>query len=79
MPVLEESFKNIDEECYQQAYNDHCCQGKIKPEVFFFNPDVARQSSDPSQIIMKKINQDPDENNNDPRHQNIFSCLLVHS
>lgn len=62
-----------------QAKNDHRCYWKIKAEIFSFNSNVARQSANPRQLIMKKINDQPQQNDHCTCHDDIFTGITAHS
>ncbi len=64
---------------YQQAEQNHGSDGKIKPEVFFFNADIAGQAADPVQLVMKKINEQPDNCHPDADEDDVFSCFSIHA
>jgi hypothetical protein len=45
--------EQIYQDCEKNTENDEGGYGKIDPAVFFFNPDIARKSSDPVHLIME--------------------------
>ena len=61
-----------------QAEKDHCNDGEIKSEIFLFNSDITGQTSDPVQLIMKKINDDTDKNNDHSNSNDPFAGFAVH-
>ena len=76
--MLEKPPDDINDKCEQKAEEDHSGNGKIKPAVFSFYADITRESPYPVQLIMKKINDDPNHNNQYAKSDDIFSCLLFH-
>jgi len=67
----ENLFYDLNDKGEQQTKNDHCRNGKIKLEIFSFDPDVTGESPDPVKPDVKKINNHPDDDNkysdcNDP-------------
>lgn len=55
---LQKSFDHLYNDRKQQTEEDHRGKGKIEPEIFFFQPDIAWQPADPVQLIPKEINND---------------------
>jgi pimeloyl-ACP methyl ester carboxylesterase len=50
---LKEPANNPDNKCNQQAEQNHGGDGKIKPEIIFFNADITRQAAQPVQFVVK--------------------------
>lgn len=73
-----ESSDYPDNDRQEDADYDHRGYGKIKSEIFFLYPYVARQPSDPMKFVMKEIDQSPDNDHCESNQDNIFSCVLVH-
>jgi hypothetical protein len=62
----------------QHTKNDHGCNGKIKAEVFFFNPYIAGQMADPVQLIVKKVNNKAYNHYSASNHHNILTGVGIH-
>jgi hypothetical protein len=75
----EKFFYYLDDQCHYKTKNDHGSNRKIKSEIFFFNPDISGQSPDPMQLIMKKINDHSDCNNEYANNDDPFPCFTVHT
>jgi len=61
-----------------KTQQDHCNNWKIKPEIFFFNPDIPRQAANPVQLFMKEINDNTYQYNDDPCCDNPFTRFAIH-
>jgi hypothetical protein len=75
---LEQSADDVNEQGEQKAKQDHGGNGKVKPEILLFHPDIARQAADPGEFVVEKIDQEADYNNNYSKANDIFSCVLIH-
>jgi hypothetical protein len=63
----------------EQTKNDQSSDGKIKTEILFFNPDIAREPADPMQLIMKEVNNNTCHNDDHPDHNDPFTRFIVHA
>jgi len=47
-------------------------------KIFSFNSYITRQSADPVQFVMKKIDKQADHNNQYSEKDDVFTCFTVH-
>jgi hypothetical protein len=76
--ILKEFFKDIDKNSKHDANNNHGNNRKIKPEVFSFNTNIARQFAKPVQLIVKEINKHAYDYNDNTGSNYPFACLRIH-
>jgi hypothetical protein len=76
--ALKKSLDNAEYYSKQNTKNDHGGDGKIKAEVFLFNPDVTGQMAYPMQFIVKEVNNQSDHNNGAANEHNIFTGIGIH-
>jgi len=76
--LSEKSLYKLNDQCDQQTKNDHRRNRKIKPEIFFFNPDISGQSADPVKFVVEKINNDTDDDNEYADCNDPFPGFTVH-
>ena len=69
---------NPNDKSAEQTEQDHCNNRKIKPEIFFFDSYITGKPPDPVQFIMKKINDDTDQDNDHSNSNDPFTCFAVH-
>jgi len=74
----ENLFYDLNDEGEHQTKNDHCRNGKIKLEIFSFDPDIARQSPDPVKLVVKKINNHAADDNKNSNCNDPFAGFAVH-
>jgi hypothetical protein len=70
--------ENIDQECDHNTDNDHRGNRKIQAEIFSSDIDISRQAANPFEIIVKEIDHEAHQHNDDTADQNILTCLLIH-
>jgi hypothetical protein len=58
---------------------DHGGDGEIKAEVFFFYTDIARQSADPVQFVVKEIDDQSYQHYADANDHDDFARILAHN
>jgi len=75
---MKKAVYNIDKKRYQHTYNNHCNYRKIKPGIPLLYPDITRQAAQPIQFIMKKINNDARQYNENAGEHDPFTCRSVH-
>ena len=63
----------------QQAQQNHGSNGKIKPEVFALNANVAGQPAEPVYFIVKEINTNTCHQNKGANEYEPFAGIAVHS
>ena len=63
--MLQKTPDDPQDNCKQDTNEDHSGNGKIKAEIFPFNPDIARQPSDPVQLIGKEVQNNAGDNYDD--------------
>lgn len=70
--------ENIDQECDYNTNNNHRGKWKIQAEIFSPDVDISRQVANPFEIIVKEIDNEAHQHNDDTADQNILACLLIH-
>ena len=75
---MKETFNKVDNNGEQHAYNDHGNHRKIKPGFSFFYPYISGQAAQPIKFIMKEINDDTHQYNDNAGEDNPFACRSVH-
>ena len=77
-PRSEQSPDEVDNYGEQYAEQDHGGNRKIKPEIFFLHPDIARKATDPMKFIVKKIDDNAYHDNAGADDYDPFSGICVH-
>jgi hypothetical protein len=77
--VSEKPFYHLYNQRKKQAENNHCRDRKIKPEIFFFYTNITRQPAYPMQFIVKEINDDACQYNQQAGNDDPFPCIAVHT
>jgi len=76
-----ELLKSPDDGEYHRqndAEEDHGRNGEVKPEIFFFNTDIARQPPDPVKLVVEKIDNNAYYYEGNANNYDIFSRLRIH-
>jgi len=71
LALAQQSKKQREDDADDQA----CCYGKVKPEVFSFNADISRQSSKPWHPATKR-EQGPQHNQSNPNNNQSFADVI---
>jgi hypothetical protein len=66
------------DQCQQQTKNDHGSDRKIKFEIFPFEADISGQATNPVQFVMKKINDDANNDHKQSDSDDPFTGFTVH-
>jgi len=75
---LQNPSYNIHDDCKHNTENDQRRNGKIEPEVFLFNANIAGQAADPMQPVMKKINDEAYHYDSASEQHDIFAGSWIH-
>jgi hypothetical protein len=75
---VQEFFNDVYDQSQQYTCNDHGGDWKIKTEIFFFNPDITRQSAYPVKLIMKEINNNSHQQDNNTCQNDPFPSIAAH-
>ena len=70
-----QSPDNGNHDSEQNTEKNHRSNREIEAEIFFFDPYIAGQSTDPMQFAVEKVNDNPYNNDRQPGHHNIFAGL----
>lgn len=76
--TLKKPADNLDNDRNDDTEDDHGRYGKIKPEILPLYADVPGQTANPVQAVMKKINEQTDNNDQHPCRNDPFACFIVH-
>jgi hypothetical protein len=75
---LQEPANYAEDDGYQNTKKDHGRDGKIKAKIFFFYANITRQVTDPVQLIMEEIDDQPYYHHSAPDEHNIFAGIGIH-
>ena len=75
---MKEAFKDVYDEGKEYAYNDQGNYGEIKPGISFFQSDITREPAQPVEFIVKKVNNDAHQHNDNAGKDDPFAGLRIH-
>jgi hypothetical protein len=58
---------------------DNCCDRKIKPEILAFHSDIAGETADPVEFVVKKINKNANDDPSNSCDHYPFAGILIHT
>jgi hypothetical protein len=71
-------FDNINDSCGHKTKEYHCGNREIKFKILPFYAYITGQTSDPMQLIMKEINNYPENDNQTACKDDVFTGIAVH-
>jgi hypothetical protein len=70
---VKETADDPQDESKEQAYKDHRGDGYINRKIFFFDPDIPREISQPRKLVTPEPHHNPGNDQNRTNHDQYFS------